>query len=436
MANRRDYYYRQPVTEGELDDGFAQMEAAITNLASDTGMYGIVSGLVATENDPVADLTVDLTGDGTVYDRLGQRIRVDAAQDVDCSVDESSVPTEVQAEGNERWLAVFAGFDRLLTDPRTDGNGQTVYFERNESFEIVVRQGAEAGDGLAQRVGLDDALILICDIKIVEGQTQILDADISTTRRQTFVIYEASQVEIDPGGLVALAALGTVQAALELVDEHLVGTSAHHAADAIDAEESGWLSGATVAAQLAEIVADLGLTTGATRVGAATSGWLTGVTVAAQLAEIVAGLGLATKNTDGASRIGAEASGAYMAGTVRSQIDGIIGTIGFFGTLETQTTFGSPAAPVEIGALGSTVLYTTAGLGAPYQKAPRGVTVWVRAADAAAGTQWTDSRDIAHLTLKYRFVVAALPYEIAIVNAGVTVYDAWGVGYTSLDLEV
>ena len=44
MADRLDYYFRQRVTEAELDLGFELLEKADRNLAADIGVYGIVSG--------------------------------------------------------------------------------------------------------------------------------------------------------------------------------------------------------------------------------------------------------------------------------------------------------------------------------------------------------------------------------------------------------
>jgi len=56
MADRLDDYFRQKVTEAELDLAFELFERADRNLAADTGVYGIISGAAPTPHSPVPDL--------------------------------------------------------------------------------------------------------------------------------------------------------------------------------------------------------------------------------------------------------------------------------------------------------------------------------------------------------------------------------------------
>ena len=151
MAARTDFFFRQRVQESELDLAFELMERADRDLAADLSVHGIISGAEPLPHDPVADLTMDLTAPARAYDHLRQRIFFGTGQRVDCSVDVVGLPTEVPVEGEERWLGVFLRFDRLLSDPRTDGNSQQVFFRRDEFFEIVVRQVS-----LATEIDLDD----------------------------------------------------------------------------------------------------------------------------------------------------------------------------------------------------------------------------------------------------------------------------------------
>ncbi|MEM6789477.1 MAG: hypothetical protein AAF715_18290 [Myxococcota bacterium] len=72
MADRVDFYLGQRVTETELDLACELLEQADRDLASDIGIYGIVTGAVPTQHSPVPDLTVDLTSPTRAYDRLGQ----------------------------------------------------------------------------------------------------------------------------------------------------------------------------------------------------------------------------------------------------------------------------------------------------------------------------------------------------------------------------
>lgn len=217
MADRRDYFFKQRVTESELDAGFEKLEEAGWNLAADIGIYGIISGAVPTQHSPIANLTIDLTGPAKSYDRFGRRVYLGTDQNVDVSVDENGVPTTVATAGHERWLAVFVGFDRNLDDERIDGNGQAVFFVRDESFQIIVRQGASAAAGTAVKVALDDQLLLVCDIKRSQGVATILNAVIDTSRRQGFVMTDASHIELAEH-VWSVIESSTVQGALEELD--------------------------------------------------------------------------------------------------------------------------------------------------------------------------------------------------------------------------
>ncbi len=172
MSDRVNWYHRQRVTEAELDLAFTQLEQADRHLATDLNVFGIISGALPTEHAPIPDLSIDLTGPARAYDRLGQRIYFAVGQTVDLSVDSTGMPTEVVEPGNERWLGVFLKFDRALSDPRTDGNSQTVYFRRDEFFQVVVKMGAEAPIGQAERVELEPDALLVADVRLRHGQKQ------------------------------------------------------------------------------------------------------------------------------------------------------------------------------------------------------------------------------------------------------------------------
>lgn len=378
MANRRDYFFRQRVTEAELDDGFAELEKADQNLAADLGFVGVLVNAVVSQHAPVPDLTVDVSGPGAILDQLGQRIFFSALQNVNVAQDDNGVTTAVSAAGQEKIVAVFVKFDRALSDPRVDGNSLTVFFRRDESFRFIVAQGAEAPAGTALPPPLRSDAILLADITRTFGQTQILSANISTARRQDALVSNGSPRSIRRGKTIeAVADL------LTYLNAHVTGTADRHAASAVDYAGGGaWADGttnpaATAEAQLDKIVADLAAASGAPKVGAAaTAGapnslgagtvrsqldallgfinahinlasgahaasavsyagggnWADGTTnpattVELELDKIIADLAATT----GAPKVGAAATAgspnALVAGTVRSQLDALLGFI-------------------------------------------------------------------------------------------------------------
>ncbi len=59
MSDRLNYYFRQRVTEDELDLGFANAEDAERALMTDMHVTGVLAGAV---------VTVDVSGSAVLYD--------------------------------------------------------------------------------------------------------------------------------------------------------------------------------------------------------------------------------------------------------------------------------------------------------------------------------------------------------------------------------
>ena len=346
MAQRKDYFFRQKVTEQELDQGFDGLENADRQQMLDLGLIGVLQNGVVTEKSGTPDLTVDISGSASVHDKLGQRIAWGAIQNLDVSVDENSVSTTVAGGGNEKIVSVFASFDRVLTDPRIDGNSVTVFFDRAESFAFVVRQGGEGG-APATPPGLDSEFILLADIRRSFGQTQIFNSDITPPGGSYVGITNRREAAFDlsAGALVVLAGTPETsdQAILTELNNHITDVGNAHDASAIQlAVATLWLDGAGIVATdvdegFEEMVADLADTTGnggSDKLGSgALTSWLGGRTRALgsifdQLEAIGIDLGIQVGGDDGCERVGAEAHTAagdglldLAVGSARSQID-------------------------------------------------------------------------------------------------------------------
>ena len=363
MSARRDYYYRQLVTEAELDDGFGGLEDADRALMVDMGVFGVnVGGGVAQNGSP--NLTVNVTGPMAGYDQLGQRISIASTQNKDVSVDDSNASTTVVGVGNERWLSLFVQFDRLLSDPRTDGNSNSVYFVRDESYKFKLVAGAEAAVGLAVRPSLITDGILLADINRTQGQTQILNADISTTRRQDYIKIAGSPNSIQRGRVTD--ALSDI---LGIVNT-IAGAVSNLASGITYGGGASWADGTTNPSASVEVTFDnlftkLASTSGsggaaAIGIGARTT-WLGGRTNAAgtlfaAVDKIITDLALTTSSDDGAERIGAQSGNGYSAGSVRSQLNEV--APGATGTAySAQKTFNGAAGDTN-GALATTVTPT------------------------------------------------------------------------------
>lgn len=352
MADRKDYYFRQKVTEAELDAGFDGLEQADFNLAVDHGLIGIVEGMVVTEKSGTPDLTVDVSGPGQSYSKQGERIAFSSGQNHDLSVDDGAVSTAVAAPGNARIVSLFITFDRLLSDPRIDGNSLTVFHLRDESFAFSVVAGAEALSGTEVPPALDPNKILLADVTLLFGTTQIFNADIdtsTTTRREDAYAFPGAT----PVPLVAGTTNAAVSALLTALNNHLTGVANKHpAADVVYTGSPNWQSGnpltgnpLEVDGALDAIVSDLARLTGGIGSGAEQVGmdalptWHDGITqpatdIFARLTAIINALVSVTGN-GGADKLGVAAgagtwadSKTLTAGSIFDQLQEIVGDLG------------------------------------------------------------------------------------------------------------
>jgi len=327
VANRRNFFFDQLVEEDELDAAFDGVEQADFNQNVDLGLIGITTGLAAAQHSPTADLTVDVAV-GNAYDKQGRRLNVPSLQVVNLAVDSNSVSTSVVNVGNSKIVSLFLRFKRNQGDQRTDGNAVTVYFVQDEGFEFFVEQGAEAVTPTPPALRNDS--ILLADITRTFGQTQIVNANISGTRREHQFVLAAGSLTVAAGTPEA-----SDQAVLTHLNNHVTGVANLHPASAVDyAGGSAWADGVTnpattVEAQIDKILSELASTSGsgADKIGIkARTAWRGGGTNPAgtlfsAIDAIITDLALQTASNDGAERIGAQASGGLAAGSVRSQLD-------------------------------------------------------------------------------------------------------------------
>jgi hypothetical protein len=249
VADRRNYFFGQQVQEGELDAGFDGLERAIWNLAADLGLVGVSSGGVVTQHAPTPDLTVDVTS-VRAYDQQGRRIEFPSTQTPSLATDSNSVSTAVVNGGNSKIVSLFVRFKRDQSDPRTDDNAVPLNFVQDEGFEFVIVQGAEAVTPTPPAL-LSDG-ILLADVTRTFGQTQILNADISTSRRQDMFVGAV--------GATGFRAGTPEEALLDVLTElnnHITGVANLHPATAISyAGSANWADGTQVTAPTMEAAVD------------------------------------------------------------------------------------------------------------------------------------------------------------------------------------
>lgn len=209
MANRKNFYLHQFVSEVELDDSLKDMEDADWNQMKDLGQYGITTGFTAGVDPGGASFNVNVLA-GAAVDKLGRRLAsaIDILQDV--SMDTAGNPT-IPSAGNRRWISVYARYGRDLSDSRTDGLGNTVHFEHDEVLNSLGNGDLDNGDPdtaagvgkllvvagtedltsspLPARPALHADAILLADVLYTDGDANINIGQISTARAERFSLH-------------------------------------------------------------------------------------------------------------------------------------------------------------------------------------------------------------------------------------------------------
>lgn len=171
--DRSDFYFKQNVTQAELDQAFSDCENADRALVSDHtdgdhALWGVLTGYEVTESG-TPDLYVQVAN-GYAYDEGGQRIpHTGGPTAVDLS---SGVPGS-----NSRYVRVYVEFDRDLTDPRTDGDGASIDYRQAESPLFSIQLGTIAASPTKPAILANK--VLLATVLLPTGKTQIFDSDIS-----------------------------------------------------------------------------------------------------------------------------------------------------------------------------------------------------------------------------------------------------------------
>jgi len=251
-----DWFYRQRVTEGEMDAAFGAAQTALMTLRA-TQAKGVWLGdwfgeppLAAPEvpgpNAP-EDMTIDVPGPLRAWDVDGNFLYDPSLViNIDCSEDYQGTPTAVLLNVNEKYIAVCAAFDWVLSDPRVDGNGDTVYYQRDPGVVYEVYQGAEALIGFAVKPSVPTDRVVLCDVLLHWNDLTIAAGDIEFDRTQLLRLgYDSAITLKDNGVFTNFPTTGfsdatgpSVSDALAEIDDwmtgHLDGTGDHHDADDID----------------------------------------------------------------------------------------------------------------------------------------------------------------------------------------------------------
>jgi len=265
--DKYNWYFKQVVSQGEMDQAFDWSEEAdllvVQDLMSDPGSVGgpfyggIVDGGDVSEQT-VPDLTVAISA-MRAWGKNGERIHNDApTTNVDVSVDEYGTSSSVSTPGESRIISVFARFKVDLQDPAVDGNGLTVYTKQMETMEYFVRMGSPNVSPSAPAL-LNDAILLV-DITRAQGQSTIQNGDMDFSRREDWCRFTGTTITSFVHGTPKEA----IRALFGYVDTGFSGGSPFSFSEdwynAVSVGVSGGAAPTTVAEALNAVVEDLAAT--------------------------------------------------------------------------------------------------------------------------------------------------------------------------------
>ena len=222
--DKRNWTYKLVVLESYLDQSFDWVEDAEKNAITDMAQTGIHSGYTAAQDPAGPNLKVQISGPGYAHDKAGRRLyESNATVLVDCEYDEYGIATAVTpASGKTRWIAIFVRFTTQYADAIVDGNGVSVYTKEYDDVEFFVRQGTEAVG--PTRVALQTEALLVCDIELTDGMTQIQNADIDLDRREDWY-RELAATLTNLGDMYFGTPLAAIDQMMQWVDDLQLGTS-------------------------------------------------------------------------------------------------------------------------------------------------------------------------------------------------------------------
>jgi hypothetical protein len=188
MADRRNYFFGQRVSESELDAGFNTLEQAEFALKVDAfaGTGFLMSACTVAQDAPPS--TSVSVGVALGWDKLGERVERPAAGLFAFAGDSDPV--------NPRIARLYVKFARAESDGRVDDNAIAVNFVRDESFVLERDLGTPAGVPVAPALRTDES-ILLANITIPAAAGVIGTAQIDATvqnRNSSFPIRRIQSV--------------------------------------------------------------------------------------------------------------------------------------------------------------------------------------------------------------------------------------------------
>lgn len=169
--DRSEFYYRQIVTNAEMNEAFDDVAAMALALVADhtdgdQAMWGVFQGLTVGERtipDPDTNVVIE---DGVAYDSQGRRIPVTGGPHyLDLAAHIPATP------GDAVWVRVYVAHDTDLQDPRLDGNGDPVDYRQLDSFVLSAVAGTAAPSPVMPAI--DTSKVLLATVYLPYGITQI-----------------------------------------------------------------------------------------------------------------------------------------------------------------------------------------------------------------------------------------------------------------------
>lgn len=181
--DRSDFYYKQNVTQAEMDQAFDDCENADRNIILDRDepdelffAWGVLNGYGVNQT-ATPSLSIEIA-DGVAYDEDGRRIpHSGGPYTMDL--------TSLQPGSDQRYVRIYAEFTRDLSDSRVDGLGAPIDYRQAEGVIFSADAGAISASPVKPTVLTGKVLLatvlmvnglLVTDARISMGHPTATDA--------------------------------------------------------------------------------------------------------------------------------------------------------------------------------------------------------------------------------------------------------------------
>lgn len=182
--DKQNFYRRQKLLAANLNPLQVTVENTIDRVMADFISPGWTSAVNVVQKSPTPDMSVSIASAPHVgINSSGKRISIQTNPNI--PITGITLPTA----GNQKYITVLCNYVVAESGPVVTPLDGTINYNQSESYVFTLIQGTAASTGTAVPANDPaDGRLIVCDILLSEGTTQIINGIISTARQSLAAI--------------------------------------------------------------------------------------------------------------------------------------------------------------------------------------------------------------------------------------------------------